>query len=133
MVIEMDYQAMINASLLPQQSGLVAGAQGIPNYGAQAAANQLMPSTNFNPQMEAANFGVQTIPAASTAAPTANASGGSSGGDQLSLFQKMQALGGSAGTLPGAARANASGGNYDFTNALQDMLGAWMMSKKAGD
>ena len=133
MVIDMDYQALIGANLLPQTSGLVAGAQGIPNYGAQAAANALMPSTNFNPTAVAPTFGVQTIPAASTAAPASNASANGSGGDQLSLFQKMQALGGSGSMLPGQAAAAQNGGGYGFTNALQDMLGAWMMSKKAGD
>lgn len=135
MVIDMDYQALINASLLPQSSGLLASAQGVPQYGAQAAANSLMPSTNFNPQLAIPNYAqpVAAANAASTADTTANAAAGNAGGDQLSLFQKMQALGGSAGTLPGSARANASGGNYGFTNALQDMLGAWMMSQKAGD
>jgi len=132
MVIDMDYQALIGANLLPQTSGLVAGAQGIPNYGAQAAANALMPSTNFNPTAAAPTFGVQPL-AASPAPASAPASANSSGGDQLSLFQKMQAIGGNGNMLPGQAAAAQNGGGYGFTNALQDMLGAWMMSQKAGD
>lgn len=133
MVIDMDYQALIGANLLPQTSGLIAGAQGIPNYGAQAAASALMPSTNFNPTAAAPTFDVQPIAAASPAPASAPASNNSSGGDQLSLFQKMQAIGGNGSMLPGQAAAAQNGGGYGFTNALQDMLGAWMMSKKASD
>lgn len=134
MVIDMDYQALIGANLLPQTSGLLASAQGVPQYGAQAAANALMPSTNFNPTAAIPNYAVQPAATTNSASTAANANGNTSGGDQLSLFQKMQMIGGN-GTLPGTARADTNGGNYDFTNALQDMLGAYtnkMMLDKFG-